>query len=209
MDKNKLVKTSLLCLVIASGSLTLQGCPAIIVGAAGGTAMAAHDRRNADTILEDEAIEVSVTDKLYGDDRLYKKIHVNATSYNHVLLLTGEVTEASLKDYAIELIQNTTNVRRIHNYITVGPLTSLSSRTNDSWITSKVKADMIATKGFSSSRIKVVTENATVFLMGLVTGTETEKAVEITRNVKGVARVVKLFEYIREPEIKPTAINEK
>ena len=103
---------------------------------------------------------------------------------------------SSLRTHIINIARHIDNVRRVHNEIRVANLTGFSSRTNDSWITSKVKTQMLATKGFKSSQIKVTTEAGTVYIMGLVTKKAGNQAAEIARNVSGVKRVVKLFEYI-------------
>ncbi|WP_455376342.1 BON domain-containing protein [Kaarinaea lacus] len=179
--------------------LNLQGCAGLIVGAAGGAALAIHDRRDTETILKDEKIESIATDKIYSDAKLKTKIHTNITSYNQVVLVTGEVLTSDLRDHAIELIQQTPNIKRIHNELVVADLTSFSSRSADSIITSKVKAKMIGAKGLDATRVKVVTENGKVFLMGLVTDKEAEIAVDIARNVDKVKQVVKIFEIIPEP----------
>lgn len=184
----------------------LTACPAIIIGATGGTAMAAHDRRDAKIILDDEAIEVEATDKIYADEQLYKKVHINVTSFNYVVLLTGEVLTPQLKAHAISLVRNVKNVKHVLDYVQVGALTSFSDRSGDSWITSKVKTKMITTKGISSNRVKVVTEAANVYLMGMVTPEEAALAGELARNIKGVKRVIKLFEYIEEIH-SPDAVN--
>lgn len=178
----------------------LQGCGGLIVGAAGGAALAAHDRRDAKTILEDQSIESKAVDKLYGDKRLNKKIHVNVTSYNRVVLVTGEVLSSELREHAISIVRNIPEVRRVHNELAVADLTSFSSRTNDTWITSKVKSRIASADGLDTTRVKVVTENGTVFLMGLVTEKEAELAVDAARYADGVKRVVKIFEYVPEPE---------
>ena len=125
-----------------------------------------------------------------------KKIHINITSYNGVVLLTGEALSDSLRTHAINIARQINKVKRVHNEIRVADLTSFSSRTNDSWITSKVKTQMFATKGFKSSQVKVITEASTVYIMGLVTKKVGNQAAEIARNVAGVKRVVKLFEYL-------------
>jgi len=182
-------------LVTITALVTLQGCAALIAGAAGGTAAAAHDRRSAKTIISDETIENNAVDKLYRDSQLQKKIHINVTSYNHIVLLTGEVLTKAARARAVDIVRNLPKVRRVHNELVVADLTSLSSRTNDTWITSKVKANMIAAENLNSSRIKVVTENSTVYLMGIVTEEEANKAVDIARNTSGVKRVVKLLEH--------------
>jgi len=191
---------SLSAFLIVLVCVLLQGCPAIIVGAAGGAAMAAHDRRDAETMLKDEQIESNAADKIYSDKALEKKIHANITSYNQVVLVTGEVLTPELRDHAISLIQNISNIKRIHNELVVGNLTSFGSRSSDSLITSKIKTKMIGAKGLDATRVKVVTENGKVFLMGIVTEKEADIAVDIARNVDNVKQVIKIFEIIPEPE---------
>jgi len=188
----------LLTLLLLASVLSLSGCAAIVAGAAGGAA-AAHDLRSTTTMLEDEGIELSATDMLYNDSKLDKKIHVNVTSYNYILLLTGEVLSPDLRTYAVELVRDLKNVRRIHNELVVADLTVFESRTYDTWITSKVKTAMLTTPKFDATRIKVVTENKSVFLMGIVSVQTGNKAANIARHVEGVGKVIKLFEYI-EPE---------
>ena len=175
----------------------LQGCaaPILVAGAAGGATIA-NDHRSSRSMVDDQVIETKTKDKIYADAEISKKIHINITSYNGVVLLTGETLSRSLRTRAINIARNIDKVRRVHNEIRVADLTSFSSRTNDSWITSKVKTQMFAAKGFKSSQIKVTTEAGTVYIMGLVTKKAGNQAAEIARNVSGVKRVVKLFEYI-------------
>jgi osmotically-inducible protein OsmY len=177
--------------------IQLQGCvaPLLVAGAAGGAAVA-NDKRNTRSMVDDQVIETKAKDKIYAKAEVAKKIHINITSYNGVVLLTGETLSRSLRTHAINITRQINNVRRVHNEIRVADLTNFSSRTNDSWITSKVKTQMLATKGFKSSQVKVVTEAGTVYIMGLVTKEAGSQAAEIARNVTGVKRVVKLFEYI-------------
>ena len=177
--------------------IQLQGCaaPILVAGAAGG-ATVANDKRSTRSMVDDQVIETKTKDKIYADEEIAKKIHINVTSYNGVVLLTGETLSRSLRTRAINVARHTDKVRRVHNEIRIADLTSFGSRTNDSWITSKVKTQMFATKNFKSSQIKVVTEAGTVYIMGLVTKAAGNRAAEIARNVSGVKRVVKLFEYI-------------
>lgn len=191
------MKTFYLIFVIFFLNL-LQGCaaPVLVAGAAGG-AIAANDERSARSLVDDQLIETRAKDKLYEDPETAKKIHINVTSFNGVVLLTGETLTRQLRSRAINTIRHMDKVRRVHNEIIVGNLTDFKSRTGDSWITSKVKAQMLATKGFKSTQVKVITEAGTVYLMGLVTRDAGSQAAEITRNVSGVKRVVKLFEYLR------------
>lgn len=175
-----------------------QGCGLLIVGAAGTAALAVHDRRSASTMLEDEGIELKIADLLYQEAETAKQIHINATSYNRVVLLTGEVLNQGLLDEAIGIVRNIKNVVRVHNEVIVGDLSTLQSRSRDTWITSKVKTTMLGKKNFDATRIKVITESGTVFLMGLVGIEPGAMAAEIARNIEGVRRVVKLFEYVEE-----------
>ena len=157
------------------------------------------DRRSSNTILKDENIESKATNILYGNTKINKKIHVNVTSYNGIVLVTGEVLTDELRSQVIKVISELPDVKLVHNELVVGNLTSFESRSGDTWITSKVKSQMLSTKELKSTLIKVVTENDVVFLMGIVTEKEAEKAVNVARNVTGVERVVKIFEYISEP----------
>ena len=185
--------TRLLLLVISFA--LLQGCtPVIVAGAAGGAA-AAHDERDTATIIDDNLIEARAKDAIYSEPELVKTVHVNVTSLNRVVLLTGEALSGPLRDRVVDLVRRMDKVRRVHNEIRIADLTDFQSRANDTWLTSKVKAQMLATKGFDSTRVKVVTEFGTVYLMGLVTRAEGDKAADITRHIEGVKRVVKLFEY--------------
>jgi osmotically-inducible protein OsmY len=187
------VNLFLICLILTQ----LQGCaaPLLVAGAAGG-ATVATDKRSARSMVDDQLIESKTKDKIYAEAEVAKKIHVNVTSYNGVVLLTGETLSRSLRNRAINIARQINNVRRVHNEIRIADLTSFGSRTNDSWITSKVKTQMFTAKEFKSSQVKVVTEAGTVYIMGLVTKETGNQAAEIARNVSGVKRVVKLFEYL-------------
>ncbi|MEJ2181577.1 MAG: BON domain-containing protein [Gammaproteobacteria bacterium] len=154
--------------------------------------------------MKDENIESKATNTLYGDTKINKKIHVNVTSYNGIVLVTGEVLTEELGQQVIDVVRNLPDVKRVHNELTVGNLTSFESRSGDTWITSKVKSQMLSTRDLKSTLIKVVTENDTVYLMGIVTEKEANEAADVARNVEGVKRVVKIFEYIPEPVIPET-----
>jgi osmotically-inducible protein OsmY len=199
----------LVLLLILIPTFLLQGCAGLVIGAAGGFAVAAHDRRDTQTMIKDEKIESNAANSLYDDPKLKNKIHINITSYNQVVLVTGEVLSSGLRDYAIDIVRNIKHVKRVHNELAVADLTSFSSRTGDSWITSKVKSKMLGTKGMDATRVKVVTENGKVYLMGLVTDKEAELAVEVTRHVKNVKQVIKIFEIIPEPIVNTAPVVEK
>ena len=197
---NKQYTTAISLSVLVALITLLQGCAGLVVGAAGGAALALHDRRDASTMLKDEKIESIAADKVYSDPKLKKKIHINITSYNQVVLLTGEVHTAELRDHAVSIVRNIPNIKRVHNELAVRNLTSFGSRSADTLMTTKVKNQMLGTKGLDATRIKVITEDKKVYLMGLVTDKEAALAVDVARHVKDVKQVIKIFEIIPEPE---------
>jgi osmotically-inducible protein OsmY len=173
----------------------LSGCaPAVVGGAAGATV--ARDSRDTNTYFDDQLLTAKIKDAIYKNPDEAKRIHINVTTFNGVVLLTGEALSKSSRQRAIDIARHVEHVRRVHNEVRIADLTGFQSRASDSWITSKIKAKMIGTSGFDSSLVTVTTENGTVFLMGLVTREEGHKAAEIARRVDGVKRVVKLFEYV-------------
>ncbi|MFZ9642589.1 MAG: BON domain-containing protein [Candidatus Methylopumilus sp.] len=187
---------SLLSSVILAAALSTQltACfPVVVGGAAAGGAMAA-DRRTSGTYIEDEAIELKAGKAIA--DSLKDNVHANITSYNRQVLITGEVSDEANKKKAESLVKPIENVAGIKNHLEVAKNSSISSRTNDTYITSKVKASFIKENKFSANYVKVVTENGTVYLLGLVTHKEADDAVEIARSINGVKTVVKAFEYI-------------
>lgn len=188
-------KTSLGTLILAVAlSTQLTACvPVIVGGAAVGGSMAA-DRRTSGTYIEDQAIELKASKAIA--DSLKEKVHANVTSFNRQLLITGEVSDEANKKKAESLVKPIENVLSIHNYLAIGANSSLSTRTNDAYITSKVKANFIKENKFSANYVKVVTESGSVYLLGLVTHKEADDAVEIARSIGGVKTVVKVFEYI-------------
>ena len=185
----------LILLLILSAIGTLQGC-AIGVGAGAATGAAiAYDRRTTGTMVDDELIEFKVIDAIRRDQQLWNQIHLNATSFNNIVLLTGEAPTEELRGRTGSLIRDIPKVRRVQNEIAIAAPSSMLSRSSDTWITGKVKTNML-TNDRESARIKVITENGSVYLMGLVTRAEADAATEIARKVSGVQRVVKVFEYI-------------
>lgn len=181
---------------VALVSTLLAGCvPLVVGGAVAGTALVATDRRSVGAQADDEAIELKIANNIgtgYGD-----RVHVNVTSYNGIVLLTGEVPTQDLVGTMAEIARTTAKVRRVHNEIVVGPVSDVGARSNDAYITSKVKSRFVeASKTFSPTHVKVVTERGVVYLMGLVRRDEGDTAGQIAATTSGVVRVVKLFEYI-------------
>jgi osmotically-inducible protein OsmY len=180
---------------VLGAATLLQGCGMLVVGGAAATAVVVSDRRTTGTYVEDETIEWKALDRLRNG---FAGAHVNATSYNRRVLLTGEVGTEEMKKQVEERIRAVENVKDVVNELQVAGASSLASRGSDSLITSNVKARMVNNGVFHPNHVKVVTEAGTVFLMGLVTQSEGEKAVEIARNTSGVTKVVKVFEYIQK-----------
>ena len=177
----------------------LSGCAEAVVGGAVAGAGVVHDRRSAGTVLDDQVIEFSAIDRLLSDDEIYQKTHVNVTSYNKELLLTGEAPTEELRDKVYDQLTGLPNVNRIHNEIAIAAPSSLLTRSSDTWITAKTKTAMFQLKelkGFDPTRVKVITENGTVYLLGLVRRNEADAVTNAARQVSGVQRVVKIFQYI-------------
>jgi osmotically-inducible protein OsmY len=172
----------------------VNGCAPLVVGGAAATGVVvAEDRRTVGTITEDQAIELKTSNRI--GDRI-KNGHVNVTSYNRMVLLTGEAPDAAAKATAEKVAQGVDNVRGVYNELAVGPNSALSARANDTYLTSVVKARFVDAQRFSPVHVKVVTEAGVVYLMGLVTRKEADAASEIARTTRGVHRVVRVFEYI-------------
>ena len=183
-------------LILALGfTAQLSAClPLVAGGAAAGGAVAA-DRRTSGYYVEDENIELKAVKKM--ETNLGEHAHVNVTSYNRNILLTGEVPDAAAKAKAELLIKEIENVRTITNEIAVGPKSSLSSRSNDTYLTSKVKTKFVTENKFPANYVKIVTENSVVYLLGIVTKAEADDATAIASTTDGVDKVVKVFEYIQ------------
>ena len=172
----------------------LNAClPLVAGGAAAGGAIAA-DRRTSGIYVEDENIELKAVKKM--ETNLGEHAHVNVTSYNRNVLLTGEVPDAAARAKAELLVKEIVNIRAITNEIVVGPKSSFSSRSSDTYITSKVKTKFVTENKFPANYVKVVTENSVVYLLGIVNKAEADAAAEIASNTDSVSKVVKVFEYI-------------
>ena len=186
-------------LILLAASVTvLSACfPAAVVGVGAGALMVA-DRRITETYLADEGIEIRAAQRI--SEKFGSEAHVNVTSYNRMLLLTGEVPSAAAKEEIQRLVSTVPNVKSVANELLVGPASSLSGRGTDTYTTSKVKARFVDYNKFSANKVKVVTEWGTVFLLGLVTQREADDAVEIARTTGGVQKVVRLFEVISDDE---------
>lgn len=192
-----------LCGVFAAAVLAtgLTACvPLVMGGGAAVGAMVAVDRRTSGTQLEDETIELRSANRIY--ELLGDRAHINVTSWNRQVLLTGEVPTSEDRQKVEQIALSVENVRSVVNELVAAPNASLSQRSNDTLITGKVKASFVDAKDIMSSAFKVVTERGVVYLMGRVTQREATRATEITRGVSGVAKVVRMFEIISEDELR-------
>ncbi len=174
----------------------LTGCvPMFAIGTAAGTGTyISEDRRTSGMFIEDEGIELKSARRIhqqFGD-----KVHINVTSYNRMVLLSGEAPTETIKADIEKLIMGVDNVRKIFNEIAVAGNTSLASRSNDTLITSKVKARFLTERKFQINHVKIVTENEVVYLLGVVTRQEADNAAQIASSTSGVKKVVKVFEYL-------------
>ena len=198
MNTRHTSKTLLAALAL---SLGLSACAPVMFGGVIGTAMVASDRRTSGAQVEDEGIEqrgATAVRENFGE----KVAHINVTSYNRQVLITGEVADERVRAQVEQLITKVPNVRSIVNELGIGPVSSLSDRSADSLITARVKAAMIDSEDIFANVYKVVTERGTVYLMGRVTQREAARATEIVRGVPSVKRVVRVFEYITDDELK-------
>ncbi|KAF1046145.1 MAG: hypothetical protein GAK35_01122 [Herbaspirillum frisingense] len=181
-------------------AVSLQGCFAVFAGGALATTFAATDRRTLGAQTEDKSIVVK------GESRIPEVVaagsHVNVTAFNRKVLLSGEVADEASKVAAEREAKAIANVETVFNELEIAPASSFSSRSNDALITSKVLASLVDDKTLYSSAFKVTTERGIVYLMGRVTQREAQRAAQVTSGVSGVAKVVTLFEFISEDELK-------
>jgi osmotically-inducible protein OsmY len=179
---------------------TLSGCAALLVGGAVvGGSLLATDRRSSGTQLDDQSIELKANSRLR--DLLGDRGHVNATSYNRMVLLTGEVPTEADRSNIEQAVTRIDNVKSVVNELAVMTASSLSNRSNDALVTSKVKATLVDAGDISANAFKVLTERGTVYLMGRVTEREAERASNLARSISGVQKVVKVLEIVSDAEL--------
>ena len=200
----KRTSASLSVAALAAATL-LAGCAPIIVGTAVvGGAMVVTDRRTSGAQIDDEVIEAKASGRI-GEALPGDNVRVNTTSYNRMVLLTGEVPTEADKTTVEQVVARIDNVVSVVNELTVGPPNSFNEKTKAAFVTTKVKASFVDAKDVFSNQIKVVTHRGVVYLMGRVTEREATRAAEIARGVSGVVKVVKVFEILSEAELANTA----
>lgn len=183
-------------LIVSTLSLSLPACIFVAGAAAGAAAVAiVYDHRTISSSLHDASLGNRIAEKIKFVPELHYESHIEVTVFNRVVLLTGETPNPYLRAQAEEIAKSFREATRVYNQITIQGPTSTLTRTSDSWITTKIKGELLTAENLSSSSIKVITENGVVFLMGTVTRQQAEMAVDISRQVAGVQKVVKIFQY--------------
>ena len=181
--RNKLMGLILLAL--------LQGCASVT-----GPVSEDYGKRTLGTVWDDQMIESRGSANIRAANAELGEAHLNVTSFNGMVLLTGQVPSEAVKQAAGAAVKDLRKVRTVHNELEIAGPTSMMARTNDAWLTTKIKTALFTGEDTETGRVKVVTENGIVYLMGLLSRTEADAAVETTRQVFGVQKIVKVFEYI-------------
>ena len=194
-----MAQKSVLALALAGALFSLSGCFPLMVGGAVTGALVASDRRTSGIVVEDNTIQIKASNRI--DENLGDRVHVNATSYNRQLLLTGEVPSEQDKQLAEKVVSGVENVRGVVNEIAVLGNSTLSQRSSDALVSSRVKANLIDAKDLFANAFKITTERGTVYLMGRVTQREANRATEVISGTSGVQRVVRILEIISEDEL--------
>jgi osmotically-inducible protein OsmY len=192
-------------LLVICIACSLQSCIFVAGAAAGAAAVAVvYDHRKLEKILLDNTIAKDAIAKVKATPSLQENCHIEITCFNQAILLTGEAAMPEQRQTAENLIRAIPDVTHVYNQITVQRPASSLAQASDSWITTKIKTQLLATKGLQSGTIKVVTEKGTVYLMGIVTPEQADIAVSISRQVAGVQRVIKIFQYTSEVPVANT-----
>jgi osmotically-inducible protein OsmY len=198
MQKTRL---SLIAAALITALPLLQGCvPAVIVTGAAVGVMTAHDRRSTGTQTDDETAEWKAAQQI--PEQFKSQTHTNFTSYNRRLLITGETPSEEAKAMIGERVRKVEGVREVFNELVVAPPSGLGNRSNDSYITSKLKARLVDSNQISANHVKVVTENTVAYLMGMVTEREAKVAIAVARTTDGVRKVVSVLEVLPEADIR-------
>jgi len=185
------VRTTLIVFIAALAS----GCAGVLVGGAATGAVVAHDERTTGTFIEDQSIELKSIEAIRGNAELKQQTHISVTSYNQVVLVTGQAPNNELRQAVILLISQVDKVRHVYDEVELAAPNSMTTRTSDSLVTGKVKTKLFTLRHVDATKVKVVTENGVVFLMGILNRADGDAAANAASYVGGVKKVVKLFEY--------------
>lgn len=199
----------LAALTIALSGVLASGCVPLIVGGVATGVLVADDRRTSGTVVDDQNIELRLANDV--STQFGKVSNTNLTSFNRVVLITGEATTEQVRAGIEKLVRAYPNVRHVQNEMQIAGPSSLTARSNDSFITGRVKARIVDNQArgkdprVQANHVKVITEASVVYLMGLVTAAEADQAADIARTTSGVTRVVRVFELIKRPPVEPAA----
>lgn len=199
MNMKKLQRLFLAAATAATLAAALSACAPLLIGGAAMTAMVATDRRTSGAQLEDEAIELKASGRVR--EALGDRVHVVVTSFNRQVLLTGEVPDQVTRETVEQIVRKVDNVSGVINELGIQIISSLSQRSNDLLISTKVRATLIEASDLSAGAFKIQTERGTVYMMGRVTSREAERAISLVRSISGVQRVVHAFESITEDDL--------
>ena len=183
-------------LTLTLAALLLSGCSTVVSTIKEEPIKEDHANRTTGSYVDDELIEIKSNVNLSKASEELRGSHISITSFNGVVLITGQVATENSRAEAEQIVSQVRKIRRIHNELTVTSPTSSLTRASDTWITAKIKANMLGDEQVNATRIKVVTENGVVYLMGLVTRQEADEAIRVVRGVNGIQKIVKIFEYI-------------
>ena len=186
----------LLLAALLALTATLSACVSLIDATTSKPIATKTGERSLGNYIDDSRIETIVAVNIRKADPALRAAHVSVISFNGVVLLVGQVASTENRDAAADVAQTVQEVRQVHNELTVAEPISFLARSNDSWLTAKIKTKFMFKSGLDSGRIKVVTENGIVYLMGLATAAEADLAVDVARNSSGIQKIVRVFEYI-------------
>lgn len=192
METKFLINTFILACLLTQA----QGCAVAVLPAAATGMVMAQDRRTTGTIIDDKSIEIKAMHALAHTPEIWRQCHLTCISYNNIVVIVGQAPTEALKEQAEQVVSEIPKIQRIHNEITVEAPISLAQRSKDSWITTQIKAKMLGSKSVKFTRVKTITENNVVFLMGLATMEEEQAATDIARQISGVEKIIQIFERI-------------
>jgi osmotically-inducible protein OsmY len=197
--KNRMLKRLVLAAALTGTLVGLTACFPLLLGGAVGGALVATDRRTSGSVVEDEGIELRASSRIR--ENLGERTHINVTSYNRQVLLTGEVPSVQDRQLVEQIVSRVDNVRNIVNELGVMGNATLTQRSSDSLVTGRVKAALVDAKDLFANAFKIVTERGTTYVMGRVTEREAKRATEVISSTSGVQRVVRILETISEDEL--------
>jgi osmotically-inducible protein OsmY len=188
--------TRLIPLLLTAFVLTLAGCTTVTGVANPGTIDENYGKRTLGAQVEDESIETKIAHNLRRNDARLGDARINVDSYNAIVLLTGQVPSEELQQMATEIARDVRNVRDVHNELTVAANLPASQRMSDTWINTRIRTSLATDETIDTSRLRFVTENASVYIMGIVTRSEADRIVDAVSRIGGVQRIVKVFDYV-------------